>query len=543
MRGHDLLGRWMASLVLVSAFVSASRAEAGPITFNTALPVHANELILREQVIWLRATVALFGILPFLYKRMDVTTPSGQRVTRSASGFGDLSTFVRVTALQIDRPQETMRLAPFAGLKMPTGATGIADDLGQLPPALQLCGPLGRGWPGRPELALRRAGKQCRLARPRRNRRRRKPQFRKLELVSGARVAVGHVAHRARGCGADPSAQQNQRPGPRPGLHRAAERPGELLMARKPRLALAAVIVVALALVAILRGDDPVTEGPPIPSLVYLRAIGTEEGPGGLQQPVGVAVSPNAELFVTDSGNQRISVFDEKGTFLRAFGQEGHGPGELDRPMHLAFGPEGLLYVAEYINDRISVFRQDGTFVRHVKPKGVDAPSGVAVDAAGTVYVADFYNHRIVVLSPDGSERAWGHAGQGGLGELHYPTDVTVGPEGEVWVADAYNNRLQRFVAGESIQMITGITVANGVAVDGDGRVWAVDFEEGRVRAFDPNGAPLAVFGEPGASRAQLRHPTDVAVTADRVYVADFGNDRVQVWRMEEEVSAPWPAP
>jgi DNA-binding beta-propeller fold protein YncE len=303
-------------------------------------------------------------------------------------------------------------------------------------------------------------------------------------------------------------------------------------MARKPRLALAAVIVVALASAAILWGNDPVTEGPPIPSLVYLRAIGTEEGPGRLRQPVGVAVSPEAEIFVTDSGNQRISVFDEQGTFLRAFGQQGDGPGELDRPMHLAFGPDGLLYVAEYINDRISVFRQDGTFVRHVKPKGVDAPSGVAVDAAGTIYVADFYNHRVLVLSPDGSQSVWGHAGQGGLGELHYPTDVTIGPAGEVWVADAYNNRLQRFVAGKATQMITGIAVANGVAVDGDGRVWAVDFEGGKVRAFNPNGTPSIVLGEPGVGREQLRHPTDIAVTGSRVYVADFGNDRVQVWAL-----------
>jgi len=164
MRGHELLGQWIASLVLAGALLWTTQAEAGPITFNTALPVNANELILREQVIWLRATddpspmnrnlnviavptvlvygvhprVAVFGILPFLYKRMDITTPSGQRVRRSASGFGDLSTFVRVTALQIDRPRETIRLAPFAGLKMPTGATGIADDLGPLPPVLQL---------------------------------------------------------------------------------------------------------------------------------------------------------------------------------------------------------------------------------------------------------------------------------------------------------------------------------------------------------------------------------------------------------------------
>jgi len=297
------------------------------------------------------------------------------------------------------------------------------------------------------------------------------------------------------------------------------------------RIALVAILVAIVAAVAaaMLWGTRP----PPAPSLVYLRAVGTEEGPGRLQQPVGVAVSPSAELFVADSGNQRISVFDEEGTFLRAFGQQGDGPGELDRPMHLAFGPDGLLYVAEYINDRISVFRPDGSFVRHLKPKGLDAPAGVAVDAASIVYVADFYNHRIVVLSPEGSENVWGHAGQGGLGELHYPTDVAIGPDGEVWVADAYNNRLQRFVAGEAVQMITGITVANGVAVDGDGRVWAVDFDGGQIKAFDRNGAPLGVFGEPGTGRGQLHHPTDIAVEGARVYVADFGNDRIQVWRVK----------
>jgi DNA-binding beta-propeller fold protein YncE len=86
--------------------------------------------------------------------------------------------------------------------------------------------------------------------------------------------------------------------------------------------------------------------------------------------------------------------------------------------------------------------------------------------------------------------------------------------------------------------MITGITVANGIAVDDDGRVWALDFEQGRARAFDPNGTPFVVLGEPGVGREQLRHPTDVVVSADRVYVADFGNDRVQVWRIENGASA-----
>lgn len=164
MRGRQSFGPWTASLIMTAALIWTTTAEAGPITFNTALPVHANELILREQVIWRRASddpspmnrnlnvvsvptvlvygahprVALFDILPFVYKRLDVTTPSGERVRRSVSGFGDLSTFVRVTAVQIDRPRETIRMASFVGLKIPTGATGVADDLGQLPPALQL---------------------------------------------------------------------------------------------------------------------------------------------------------------------------------------------------------------------------------------------------------------------------------------------------------------------------------------------------------------------------------------------------------------------
>jgi|GEM_PF-3571622 len=298
-----------------------------------------------------------------------------------------------------------------------------------------------------------------------------------------------------------------------------------------------AFVAVAVGAVAIVWGSSPgeevsptpVAESPPVPSLVYLRAIGSKTR---LREPVGVAVSRSDEVFVTDSGHQRITVFDDQGTFLRAFGEEGDGPGELDRPMHLGFGPDGLLYVAEYINDRISVFRPEGTFVRHLKPTGVDAPAGVAVDRAGATYLADFYHHRIVVLSPDGAQRTWGRAGRGGLGELHYPTDVAIGPQGELWVADAYNNRLQLFVAGKATQMITGIAIATGVAVDGDGRVWAADFEGGMVRAFDPNGTPLVVFGEPGVGREQLRHPTDVAIAGDRVYVADFGNDRVQVWRI-----------
>jgi hypothetical protein len=121
------------------------------------------EWIVRQQTIWLKASddpssldrhldvlvaptivayglnrrVALFAIEPFLSKQVEVQTPAG-RVTRAATGFGDLTALARVTAFAIDRAGETIRLAPFAGVKVPTGTNDRADGLGRLPGPLQL---------------------------------------------------------------------------------------------------------------------------------------------------------------------------------------------------------------------------------------------------------------------------------------------------------------------------------------------------------------------------------------------------------------------
>ncbi|MBW2465145.1 MAG: transporter [Deltaproteobacteria bacterium] len=152
----------LASFAAIALY--GAPAQAGPITFNTALPVHGGEVILREQVIWRRATggpgpesadenvlavptvivwgihtrVALISQIPFLYKDVQLSLPSGARAHRTTTGFGDLSTVLRVSALQLDGPGRTLRLAPFAGLKLPTGAQNESDELGRLPPRLQL---------------------------------------------------------------------------------------------------------------------------------------------------------------------------------------------------------------------------------------------------------------------------------------------------------------------------------------------------------------------------------------------------------------------
>ena len=82
--------------------------------------------------------------------------------------------------------------------------------------------------------------------------------------------------------------------------------------------------------------------------------------PGSLFGPRSVAVTPN-EIFVSDTGNERIQVFSPDGTFIRAWGGYGSGPSQFIEPVGVAVGPDGNVYVADSGNGRISVFGRDGT--------------------------------------------------------------------------------------------------------------------------------------------------------------------------------------
>ncbi len=137
-------------------------ATAGPITFLTALPVAQDQGVLRVQYLRVRATddptqlgreltvdalpvvvamglnarLAAFVAVPYLDKSIELTTPGG-RVSRGASGMGDTLLLARYTAFAHDEPSATLRIAPFLGVKTPTGSHKESDAFGRLPQPLQ----------------------------------------------------------------------------------------------------------------------------------------------------------------------------------------------------------------------------------------------------------------------------------------------------------------------------------------------------------------------------------------------------------------------
>jgi hypothetical protein len=147
---------------LTALCLSAGTAWGAPITFNTALPVHEGGWVLREQLVFMKVDddptparrdmevtglvsvlgygvtrdLALFGMLPWFDKRLDMRM-GGQDLTRSEQGLGDLTVLARYTAYQHDAPGRTLRIAPFLGVKAPTGEDDARDGLGRLPPPAQ----------------------------------------------------------------------------------------------------------------------------------------------------------------------------------------------------------------------------------------------------------------------------------------------------------------------------------------------------------------------------------------------------------------------
>jgi len=126
---------------------------------------------------------------------------------------------------------------------------------------------------------------------------------------------------------------------------------------------------------------------------------------GQLSRPQGVCAT-EGRVFVADTGNHRVQVFDPEGRFLRSWGRKGELPGEMNEPAGLAVCASGLVYVADALNRRVQVFWQDGAFAgvlsgRTNGPGHFNQPSDVAVSSSGQLLVCDPMNCRLQVFTQD----------------------------------------------------------------------------------------------------------------------------------------------
>jgi uncharacterized protein (TIGR03437 family) len=290
------------------------------------------------------------------------------------------------------------------------------------------------------------------------------------------------------------------------------------------------------------------------------RTAGTPSA-SSMNAPRGVAVDAAGNLWVADTGNNRVlrfaaanlntpapvaadTVIGQKDFVSVAANANGSTSANgFDLPLGMTFDPAGNLYVADFRNARVlrfaaplaqgavnpaanAVWGQVNFANRGVPPQptasSIAGPEGIAIDGSGNLWVGDIGGNRVLVFP---LSTAIGAAAKNVLGQsdfvtatanvgvaplaspntLSSPADVKVDGSGNVFVADSLNHRVVRFASGAKS--------ANAVWGQTD---------------FTANGANQV---EPVSINVPYSVAIDYSTSPFAVYVSDTGNHRVLVWK------------
>jgi sugar lactone lactonase YvrE len=175
-----------------------------------------------------------------------------------------------------------------------------------------------------------------------------------------------------------------------------------------------------------------------------------------LERPAGLAVDdPLRRLYVADAKARKVFVFDlDKLEFVRTIGTPMNGDSEqlgaFIAPTNVAVDPDGLLYVVDTFNNKIQVFDTDGEPVRSFGrlaegAGGFPRPKGIAFDSDGHVYVVDAMKNQFEILTRDGKPLAPVGALGPNPGQFNVPAAIAIDRFNRIFVTDQRNRRVQVF--------------------------------------------------------------------------------------------------
>jgi sugar lactone lactonase YvrE len=255
-------------------------------------------------------------------------------------------------------------------------------------------------------------------------------------------------------------------------------------------------------------------------------------------QPNGIALDGNGNIFVADTGNATIRKIDSAGTVTTFAGNVSN------RGNHDGSGTSAWF----------------------------SAPTGIAADSAGNLYVADTYTDTIrkitsagTVTTLAGTAAVRGHAnGTGTAATFNYPTGVAVDGSGNLFVADSYNDTIRKITSEGVVTTLAGDYQISGsadgsgsnayfnqpwgIAVDGVGNVYVSDSGNCTVRSIASDGTVSTVAGYAGlaglldgaGTNALFNQPRGLVLDGSgNIFLADSGNAAIRKISVNATVSTP----
>ena len=227
---------------------------------------------------------------------------------------------------------------------------------------------------------------------------------------------------------------------------------------------------------------------------------------------------------------------------VQIIGTRGAGVGQFNKPRSLAVDHQDNLYVVD-MTGRVQKFSPDGHFLLSWQMPQTDLgkPKGMGCDADGNIIVIEPHYQRVNLFSPEGKlVSQWGERGTN-AGQFIMPRAVAVDSHGNFFVPEyTVVDRVQEFSAKDKklLKVIGRAGTDNGefnrpegICVDSADRVYVADSCNHRIQIFSSEGKWLSSYGKAGAGLGELSYPYDIRVDhAGRQYVCEFGNSRIQIF-------------
>ncbi|MDZ7344167.1 MAG: NHL repeat-containing protein, partial [candidate division KSB1 bacterium] len=223
-----------------------------------------------------------------------------------------------------------------------------------------------------------------------------------------------------------------------------------------------------------------------------------------------------------------VIIYNTSMTTLGFYGLSEKGERRLHRPLGIAAHPSGDVYVADSGNNRVVHFFNPSKDLKWVRAlSNMREPHDVAISPDRTVFVTDTGNHRVLVYRDDHLIQSWGEAGKA-RGQLWRPSGIAAADSTDKWsfykdnftvVIDLDGQRLQKFARdGRWLKTVTASEIDRPnakfmyAAVDYYSNIYVTDFNNHCIHKFDRFLNYLTAYGRHGSGDKEFIEPRGIAI-------------------------------
>ncbi len=280
-------------------------------------------------------------------------------------------------------------------------------------------------------------------------------------------------------------------------------------------------------------------------SVTFEKSWGSQGNKDGqFSDPQGLASDGKDFIYVADTLNHRIQVFDSTGKHQMSFGRFGSERGEFLFPHDVVVDSKGSIYVADSQNGRVQKFDNENKFVKSWGSKGAepgqfDGPMYIAIDGADTIYVGDAFNQRVQVFDGEGTllltvgakVNMFEAMNPGNLASI---SGLSVDSNGNIYVSDDIMRRIQKFDGKGNYSAEWAASYAGNWGQPGESVVdhfenlMYINKMTSMIVVLDPEGSFLYEWGGSGATDGHFSKPIDISIdTVGHVFVLEQSGNRI----------------